>query len=58
MHESDIQNGSGDVRNAEGHSCPYLGMNSRSALQAYLNERGNRWSDIKQATEDLFYMLV
>jgi hypothetical protein len=53
MQESDIQNGSQDVRNAERHSYPYLEMNSRSALQAYLSERGNRWSNIKQATEDL-----
>ena len=58
MQDSDIQNGSQDVRNAERHSYPYLEMNSRSALQAYLSERGNRWSNIKQATEDLLRAAV
>ena len=55
MRESVVQTLSGEVKSAEGRSRQYLGMNSRSALQAYLNERRNRWSDIKQATEDLIY---
>ena len=42
MREKVIQNGSGDMTNAEGRSCQFLGMNSRSALKASLNERSKQ----------------